>query len=75
MGDGDTGAHCSLCLSSLCTVQAELRPDLGTPAPGASMRGLEQQWKAAGRETLFCFLKLPAGTENTKSSLKKTERD
>lgn len=25
---------------------------------------------AAGREVLFCFLKLPAGTENTKSSLK-----
>lgn len=25
--------------------------------------------KAAGGETLFCFLKLPAGTESTKSSL------
>lgn len=25
--------------------------------------------KAAGGETLFCFLKLPAGTKNTKSSL------
>jgi len=35
----------------------------------------ELQRKATGRETLFCFLKLPAGSENTKSSLRKQKGD
>lgn len=67
--------HASVHRGKLRHRSAFTKTRIQIPCPQVQQERPRAAGKTAGRETLFCFLKLPAGTENTKSSLKKQKGD